>query len=92
MILHVVGIACVVLSSNLLAAPGYYQVTGEVVEVTDTTIVIKKGEEKWHLFRDASTQATGDLKVGAKVTIDYKMMATSAEIKEKAASGAPKKK
>jgi len=32
--------------------------------------------------RDASTKVSGDLKVGAKVTISYKMISTEIEVKE----------
>lgn len=63
-----------------------YQVTGPVLEVTDTKIVVQKGKDKWEIARDASTKVTGDLKVGAKVTIEYKMTATTVEVK-----GAPAK-
>jgi RNase P/RNase MRP subunit p29 len=64
------------------AGPKTYQVTGPVVEVTDTMIVVTKGKDNWQLARDANTRVTGDLKVGAKVTIDYTMTAASVEVKE----------
>jgi RNase P/RNase MRP subunit p29 len=78
-----------------LAAPQAkaYQVTGPVVEVTDTSITVKKGEENWQVARDAGTKITGDLKVGAKVTVHYRMIATDVEVKadkaEKAVTAAP---
>jgi hypothetical protein len=67
----------------LLASPlaMAYQVTGPVLEVTDSKIVVQKGKEKWEMARDASTKATGDVKVGDKVTVEYKMTATSIEVK-----------
>lgn len=58
-----------------------YQVTGPVLELTPETIVVQKGEEKWEIARDAATAVTGDLKVGAKVTIEYSMKAKSIEVK-----------
>ena len=58
-----------------------YQVTGPVLEVTDKTITVEKGKEKWQLARDKDTKVTGDPKVGAKVTIEYRMTATSIEVK-----------
>ncbi len=58
-----------------------YQVTGPVVEVTDTSITVKKGEENWQIARDAGTKISGDLKVGAKVTVQYRMVATDVEVK-----------
>jgi len=58
-----------------------YQVTGPVLEVTDTKIVVQKGKEKWELARTPDTKVTGDLKVGAKVTIEYTMTAKSIGVK-----------
>lgn len=58
-----------------------YQVTGPVLEVTDTKIVVQKGKEKWEIARTADTKVTGDLKVGSKVTIEYWMTAKSVEVK-----------
>ncbi len=67
----------------LLASPlaMAYQVTGPVLEVTDSKIVVQKGKEKWEMARDAGTKVTGDVKVGDKVTVEYKMTATSIESK-----------
>jgi cytochrome c1 len=58
-----------------------YQVTGPVLEVTDTKIVVQKGKEKWELARTPDTKVTGDLKVGAKVTIEYTMTAKTVDAK-----------
>jgi cytochrome c1 len=58
-----------------------YQVTGPVLEVTDTKIVVQKGKEKWEIARTPETKVDGDLKVGAKVTIEYSMTAKSVEVK-----------
>ncbi len=67
----------------LFAAPVAmaYQVTGPVLDVTDTKIVVEKGKEKWEIARDANTKVQGELKKGAKVTVEYKMTATSVEVK-----------
>ena len=59
-----------------------YQVTGKVLELTDKTIVVEKGEERWELERTAATKIEGDLKVGAKVTIYYHMVADTGEVKK----------
>jgi hypothetical protein len=67
-----------------------YQVTGPVLEVTDSKIVVQKGKEKWELARTPETKVTGDLKVGSKVTIEYSMTAKSVEVKGEKA-GATKK-
>jgi hypothetical protein len=78
------------------AADKTYQVTGPILEVTDTTITVQKGKEKWEIARTKDTKVTGDLKVGAKVTIAYTMTAASIEAKGDAkgdakAEKAPKK-
>jgi hypothetical protein len=59
-----------------------YQVTGPVLEVKDDSITVQKGKEKWEIARDKNIKITGDLKVGAKVTIHYTMKATSVEVKK----------
>jgi cell division protein YceG involved in septum cleavage len=60
-----------------------YQVTGPVLEIKDTMIVVQKGKDKWEIAKDANTKIKGDLKVGAKVTIQYEMKATDIEVKAK---------
>ncbi len=64
------------------AGPNKYQVTGPVLEIKGDVIVVQKGSEKWEVTKDAATKITGDLKVGSKVTIEYKMTATKIEVKE----------
>jgi hypothetical protein len=75
-----------------LAAVKKYQVTGKVLEVTDKMIVVQKDDEKWELERPAGLKVEGELKVGAKVTIHYHMVADSVETKATDAGGdkAPK--
>ena len=73
--------AALVASPVFAAAPRTYQVTGPVLAVTADTIVVQKGQDRWEIARDGSTKVTGDLKVGAKVTIEYRMTATSVEVK-----------
>jgi opacity protein-like surface antigen len=78
----------------LAAAPAFaadktYQVTGPVLSVTDATITVEKGTEKWEIARTKDTKVTGELKVGAKVTVYYTMTATAIEAKE---AKAPAKK
>ena len=58
-----------------------YQVTGKVLELTETTIVVDKAGEKWEVNRDKDTKVTGDLKVCAKVTIQYSMSASTVDVK-----------
>jgi hypothetical protein len=63
-----------------------YQVTGEIDDVTATSITVKatggknKGE-KFEMTRGADTKVTGDLKKGAKVTVEYTITAKSVEVK-----------
>lgn len=64
------------------AGPNKYQVTGPVLEIKGDVIVVKKGSENWEVTKDAATKITGDVKVGSKVTIEYKMTATKIEVKE----------
>ncbi len=57
-----------------------YQVTGPVLEVNASYIVVQKGDQKWQIAMDSSTK--GDKpKVGDKVTVYYKMTATEIETK-----------
>jgi len=81
-------LAIAFLSASLLtglaqAAPTKtYQVTGPVLEVRDDAVVVQKGKEKWEIARAADTKIKGDLKVGAKVTIEYRMSAATIEAKD----------
>jgi len=74
-------VSVVLIAVVFAAAPKTYQVTGPVLSVSDDLIVVQKGKDKWEITRDANTKIQGDLKVGAKVTIQYKMIATSVEVK-----------
>jgi hypothetical protein len=76
-------VALALIAGSSYAATKTYQVTGPVVEATDTKIVIQKGNEKWELAKDANTKVKGDLKPGAKATIKYSMTATDVDVKAK---------
>lgn len=78
----ILGLAVVFI---VAASPKTYQVTGTVKALTDTVIsVAKSNGEVWELSRDASLSVTGGkLAVGSKVTVIYKMVAVSADIKAK---------
>src|SRR5262245_9158118 len=83
------------LSSTGFAGATTYQVTGPVMEVNDSMIVVMKGKERFEIDRDSTTKVNGDLKVGEKVTIMYTMTAKNVEVKaEKGAKkeAEPKKK
>jgi hypothetical protein len=72
----------------MIAAPAAlaYQVTGPVLEVTDSKIVVEKDKEKWEIARDKDTKVNGDLKKGSRVTVQYRMTATSVDVKDKPAA------
>ena len=75
----------------LAANPTDYQVTGPILELTDSVIAVQKGKERWELSRDANTKVAGDLKVGAKVTIHYTMTAKNIEVKDDKAAASSEK-
>ena len=56
-----------------------YQVTGPVLEVNESMIAVQKGKERWEIARDSSSKADGEVKVGDKVTVTYRMTATKIE-------------
>jgi hypothetical protein len=71
---------------TLAATAQAYQVTGEVEDVSPTSITVKatggknKGE-KFEMTRGADTKVSGDLKKGSKVTVEYAITAKSVEVK-----------
>ncbi|MBE0568209.1 MAG: hypothetical protein IH577_00835 [Deltaproteobacteria bacterium] len=86
-------VAAMLLVASLAVAgpPKTYQVTGPVLELTDDLIVVQKGKDKWEIARPKDAKVMGDLKVGSKVTIEYRMTATAVEVKDPKAKE-PKKK
>ena len=78
-------------AANLSAADAKtYQVTGPVLELTDSYVVIQKGNDKWQINIDGATKAK--LKVGDKVTITYRMVATDVDVKPAKAGKEKEKK
>jgi hypothetical protein len=71
----------VVVALSIAGSAWAYQVTGPVLEVSDSKIVVQKGNEKWEIARTPDTKVNGDLKVGSKVTIEYTMSAKAVEVK-----------
>jgi len=85
----VLAILVAVLTITVYAAAKSYQFTGVVKTVQgDTFTVQKSASETWEFSKDASTKGT--FKVGDKVTVHYKMIAT--EIEASAAPAAKPKK
>ena len=80
---------CGIIAAGILATAGAthagsvksYQVTGPVLELTDSMIVVQKGKERWEIARDSTTKVPADVKVGTKVTVMYTMTATEVEAK-----------
>lgn len=70
-----------------------YQVTGPILEVNSSMIVIEKGQkkERWELARDSNTKADTEPKVGDRVTVHYTMTATNIEAKAGKAEKGSKK-
>ncbi len=80
-----------VAASAVQAAPNAYDVTGPVISINDTMIVVEKGGHNWEVARDANTKGAENIKVGDKVTVHYVMTASSIEVKPAKAAGAGKK-
>ncbi len=70
------------------AAAASYQKTGTVKEVVADSFTLDLGKESWRFYTDGATQGKDALKVGDKVTITYKQVATKVE--SKGAAKAPK--
>lgn len=83
---HLLPLALCAFATTAFAAEKTYQVTGNVVELSDTKIVVLKGKENFEMSRNASTKMTGEAKVGSKVTVQYTITAVEVESKD-----APKK-
>ena len=82
----VLFILVALLTISAYAATKTYQFTGVVKTVQgDTFTVQKSASDTWEFTKDASTKGT--FKVGDKVTVHYKMIATDVE----ASAAAPKK-
>jgi hypothetical protein len=79
--LSLLAVSLFLASTAIAAGPKDYQVTGPVLDVTDDVITVEKDKEKWEIGRTKDTKITGDLKKGSRVTVKYKMTATSVESK-----------
>ena len=92
-LLVVFGIVLLVASFAIAGAPKGYQVTGPVLEFDGDPNKVEKGKDKWELAVEKDTKITGEVKPGAKVEIQYKMVATSITVKaEPKKEKAPAKK
>jgi len=90
--LIVIGVILIVAAFAFARPPkSDYQWTGTVLEADGDHLIVQKGDEKWEFAYDKDTKVTGDLKVGARVTVKYLMKATNIEAKEGAKKAEPKK-
>lgn len=70
------------LSAAAFAAGKTYQVTGPVLDVTETTFTVDKNGEQWEIQKDTAMVVDGELKKGSKVTVKYHMVADKVDAKE----------
>jgi uncharacterized membrane protein YoaK (UPF0700 family) len=89
-----VAVVLAALAAPALARqPKTYQVTGEVIEVSDDLVIVQnKAKEKFEIARTPDTKVTGELTKGGKATVEYRMTATSAAVKDGAPKASAKKK
>ncbi len=79
--LSLVAIAWLSISGLALAGPKSCQVTSPVLAVTDASVTVQMDDDKWEIARDGKTKITGEIKVGAKVTIENTVAATTVDVK-----------
>jgi hypothetical protein len=92
--LTAVGGLLLSVAPQAVAGPGpkEYPMTGPIIALTDTTMVVQqaKTKESWEFARTPDTKGLADLKVGDRVTVHYSMQAISVEPKpEKAPKASP---
>jgi len=68
-----------VLALPASADPKTVRVTGMLAELRDDLIVIEKGKERWEILRTPGTAVKGELKKGARISIEVRMSAASVE-------------
>jgi len=85
------GLTLLSISFSSLAFAKDYQVTGNVIEVTDSKIVVDKKGEKFEIAKPAGVKTTGEVAVGNKVTVYYSMSASEIESKGDAKDAKKKK-
>jgi len=75
-------LALLSLTGGLYAAQAKtYKVTGPVTALTNDVITVQKGKDLWEIGRDSSTKVGGELKVGERVTVQYRLSATEIAVK-----------
>src|SRR5438067_93108 len=56
--------------------------------LTNDTLTVQKDKDLWEIGRDSGTKVLGDLKVGERVTVQYRLSATEIEVKPAAPKSA----
>jgi len=82
----ILAAATLALSTAAGAEPKTYQITGPVMAVDDTSIIIRAKKEKWQFSRDPNRSASEQVKIGDVVTVTYWMTSAKVEIKDKKSS------
>jgi len=78
-----IGLVMALVVPAVALAVDSYQVTGTVTDFDkDKSITVLKGKEKFEITIDRETKISGEVKKDAKVTVKYKMTATSVEGKD----------
>jgi hypothetical protein len=81
----VIVLACMLIFMAAIAGAAgskTYQLDGTVTEVKGDVFTIQKDNAKYEMTREADVKVNGDMKVGSKVTVMYKMKATTVVVKE----------
>lgn len=65
---------------TVFAQTAIYQITGRVMELSDTKIVIVSNHQRMIILRNNETKVVGPMRIGSVVTIDYKMTARIVQV------------
>lgn len=68
-------------AASAQAAKHSYEMEGPVIEVNDTSVVVRHAGRNWEIYREGSTQLEGDIRPGDRVRVEYTMTATHLEVK-----------
>lgn len=66
----------------MLGATRPIRITGQVVDVREDAIVVQKGKEKWEIARHPAATIKGDIKRGARVTVDFRAIAANIQVRD----------
>jgi|WetSurMetagenome_2_1015567.scaffolds.fasta_scaffold21288_3 hypothetical protein len=81
----VIILACMLIfMATIAGAAGSktYMIDGTVTDIKGDVFTIQKDTAKYEMTRDTGAKVNGDMKVGSKVTVIYKMTATTIVVKE----------